>query len=148
MKDYKGLLLVLVVAAATSYGVSYFAGGGKGSMRALEGRNVSTINSPAGRFLFTVRGREKTDKGFKFAFTLGNNNSSGYEGLTLRVSWGKKPASKDEKVTMASQDIKLDKIDAGTLKDVDVFIPTVNEADLQVINVNIVDLDKVLLSTK
>ena len=146
MPPIKNLLVTVAVAAVTAAAVGFISGGSHGSLVALEGKNVSTLNTPAGRFLFSVRGRDKTDKGYKFGFTIGNSNYADYEGLTLRVSWGKKPATKDEKVTMASQDIKLSKIEAGQLKNIDVFIPTTNENDLQVINVNIVDLAKVSLA--
>ena len=144
MKFAKEILVAVAVSAITTCAVAHFSGPFGGSLRSAEGKNVSTITSPAGQFLFTLRSREKADAGYKFGFSIGNHNFAKYEGLTIRVSWGKKPG-KDEKPNFASQDVKIDSLAPGQWKDLDVVIQAASETDLQLVNLNIVNIEKVSL---
>lgn len=122
----------------------------KRDLTAVEGNKIIVVNSAVGQFFFTANAKEKVAGGYKFNFSIGNKNYAQYEGLSLKVRWGKNPTKKDKnaKITagdLKSEDVKISSLGAGEWKKFDVVIPAKNEQDMEILNLVIFAVEKVSL---
>jgi hypothetical protein len=120
-------------------------------LTAVESNKVIVVNAAMGQFFFTANGKEKTDAGYKFNFSIGNKNFAQFEGLNIVVRWGKNPAKKDKKATKISVDnlkaetFKIATLKAGEWQNFDVVIPAKNESEMEIINLVVSGVEKISL---
>ena len=120
-------------------------------LTSIRAKKIITVNSTVGQFLFTVDGKEKVEGGYKFNFIVGNKNYAQYEGLQLKVRWGKNPAKKGKKSKISTKDLNAENVTlkvlkAGEWQEFSVIIPAKNEEEMEILNLAVFAVDKIALS--
>lgn len=113
------------------------------NLQTIEGKNVKLLNTPVGGFFFASSGIEKSEKGYKFKFMLGNRNFAQYEGLQMKIRWAKKP-EKDQKAKFKETDLTInDPIFAGKWKNFEITIPEKDQKEFEIISLVIISAEKI-----
>lgn len=154
MKIFLITICAMLVSAITSFAVLEIKGSKSpaadsfnfsSNLKAVDGGKTKLMNTAIGGFFFSVLGKEKVEKGYKFDFVLGNRNFSEYQGVKIRVSWGKKPENKDQKPELKSTNFNIGKIGIGRWKNFSLIIPEMDEKNLEIVALSVLGADKILL---
>jgi hypothetical protein len=149
MRNLPIIIFVIIISSLTSFLVTHYSLPKNEpviqSLKPIEGQKVRLLNSPIGGFFFAVNNKEKVEKGYKFDFALGNRNYAEFEGVKIRISWGKKPIEKDQKPDLKSTNIAIDKIEVGKWKNFSLVIPVTDEKDLEIVALTILGANKISL---